>query len=69
MSLELGEAVGEVRGGNVGRRQPVRASSSSPAMVGGGGRGKREGSRDGGGSGPIYRLEGFEAKQVRSGEG
>ena len=32
-------------------------------------KGKSRGSHDGGGSGPIYRLEGFEAKQVRSGEG
>ena len=41
-------------------------------LTGDGGRwrkGKSRGSRDGGGSGPIYRLEGFEAKQVSSGEG
>ena len=38
-------------------------------MVGGGGRGRREGSRDGGGSGPIYRLEGFRAKLMEPGGG
>jgi hypothetical protein len=41
----------------VGRGRPVRASSSSPAMV------------DGGGSSPIYRLEGLEAKQTGPGGG
>ena len=53
----------------MGRGLPVRASSSSPAMADDGERGKREGSRDDSGSSPIYRLEGFEAKQVSSGEG
>jgi len=41
-------------------------------LAGDGGRqrkGEREGSRDGGGSGPIYRLEGFESKQMSSGGG
>jgi hypothetical protein len=38
-------------------------------MAGGGGRGRREGSRDGGGSGPIYRLEGSRAKLMAPGGG
>ena len=33
-------------------------------MADGGGRGRREGSRDGGGSSPIYRREGSRAKQM-----
>jgi hypothetical protein len=46
----------------VGRTWHVHASSDSPAMTDGGERGKRGGSRDGGVSGPIYRLEGLEVK-------
>jgi hypothetical protein len=38
-------------------------------MASGGGRGRREGSRDGGGSGPIYRLEGSRAKRMALGRG
>ena len=38
-------------------------------MAGGGGKGRREGSRDCGVSGPIYRLEGFGAKQIAPGGG
>ena len=45
----------------MGRGWPVRVSSSST--------GKREGSHDCGGSDPIYRLEGLEAKQMISGGG
>ena len=48
---------------------PAHVSSSSPAMAGGGGRGRREGSRDGGGSGPIYRREGSRAKLMAPGGG
>ena len=32
-------------------------------------KGKKRGSHDGGGSGPIYSLEGLEAKQMSSGGG
>ena len=38
-------------------------------MAGGGGRARREGSRDIGGSGPIYRLEGSRAKRMAPGGG
>ncbi|XP_039822630.1 extensin-like [Panicum virgatum] len=38
-------------------------------MADGGETGKREGSRDRGSSGPIFRLEGLEATQMSSGEG
>ena len=55
--------------GNAGLGWPARASSSSPAMVGGGGRGRRAGSRDGGVSGPIYRPEGSWAKLLVLGGG
>jgi len=34
-----------------------------------GGREEERGSRDGGGSGPIYRLEGFGVKQMAPGGG
>jgi hypothetical protein len=62
-------AAGEVGWRNVGRTWPVRASPDSPAMADGGERGKRGGLRDGGDSGPIYRLEALEAKQMSSGGG
>ena len=38
-------------------------------MADGGGREEERGSRDGGGSGPIYRLEGFGEKQMVPGGG
>ena len=38
-------------------------------MAGGGEKERREGSRDGGGSSPIYRLEGFEGKLMVPGKG
>ena len=38
-------------------------------MADGGGRGRGEGSRDGGGSSPIYRREGSRAKQMAPGGG
>ena len=38
-------------------------------MADGEGRGRREGSRDGGGSGPIYRREGSRAKLMAPGGG
>ena len=38
-------------------------------MADGGGRGRREGSRDGGVPGPIYRLEGSRAKRMVPGGG
>jgi len=60
--------------GNVGLGWPARASLVSPAMADVGGRGRREGSRDGGVSCPIYRLEGSWARLMaprggRSGPG
>jgi hypothetical protein len=38
-------------------------------MAGGGGKERREGSRDGGVSSPIYRLEGSRAKRIVPGGG
>ena len=58
-----------VGSGNAGLWWPAHVSSSSPTMAGGGGRGMRERSRDGGVSVPIYRPEGSWAKLLVLGGG